>query len=140
MGKHDRCCIGSCNNDKRYPNLIVKRRHVAVLKWHRFTDDATKRPQWINLVSRGRKNFTPGKWTYICSNHFMDGKPTKEHPNPTLFLNPSAQVCSSSLKRRKVDRSFDDDIVESSDASGEPADIPAGQGYRIALTFCHIRL
>ena len=74
------------------------------------------------------------------ANHFMDEKPTKEHPNPTLFLNPSAQVCSSSVKRRKVDHSFDDNIAESSDASGEPADIPEGQADRIALTFCHIRV
>ena len=74
MGKHDRYCIGSCSNDKRYPDLVVRRGHVAVLKWHRFTAVPTKRLQWIKLVSHGRKNFTPGKWTYICSNHFIDGQ------------------------------------------------------------------
>lgn len=138
MGKHDRCCIGSCNNDKRYPDLVVKRGHVAVLKWHRFAAVPTKRLQWIKLVSHGRKNLTPGKWIYICSNHFIDGKPTNEHPNPTLFLNPSAQVCSSPVKRRKADRDFDDNVAESSGVSVEPADIPVEKLGESHLTFAQL--
>ena len=43
MGKNDRCCVGSCNNDKRYPDKIVKRSHVEILRLHRFTEDPAKR-------------------------------------------------------------------------------------------------
>ena len=28
MGKKHRCCVGGCNNDQRYPDLVVKRSHV----------------------------------------------------------------------------------------------------------------
>ena len=37
MGKHDRCCVGGSNNDKRYHHLYVKRGHVeGDLIWQRF--------------------------------------------------------------------------------------------------------
>ena len=30
MGKHDRCCVGDCDNDKRYLHLCVKRFNISV--------------------------------------------------------------------------------------------------------------
>ena len=34
---HYRCGVGSCNNDNRYPEKIVKRGHVeGELRWHYF--------------------------------------------------------------------------------------------------------
>ena len=56
----------------------------------------------------------------------MNGKRTNENPNLTLFLNPSGQEFSSPVKRRKLDRVFEDtcNVAESSDASGELADAP----------------
>lgn len=43
MGKHDRCCVGICNKDQRYPHLFVKRGHVeGNLIWHRFPRDPKK--------------------------------------------------------------------------------------------------
>ena len=37
MGNHDRCCVGPCDNDKRYPEDVIKRNKVkGKLKWHKF--------------------------------------------------------------------------------------------------------
>ena len=42
MGENSRCCVGYCNNVKRYPELSEKRSHVEVLNWHKFTTDPVK--------------------------------------------------------------------------------------------------
>ena len=39
MPKHARCCVGFCDNDKRFPNLLVVRSHVKELKFHRWPKD-----------------------------------------------------------------------------------------------------
>ena len=65
MGKNDKCCVGGCNNDKRYPERNKKKGHVSILKWHRFTTDDTNRPLWIAAISHGRDFFQPGDWTYV---------------------------------------------------------------------------
>ena len=102
MGKNDRCCVGSCDNDKRYPDKLVKRNHVEKLRWHRFTEDPGKRKQWITLISKGRVDFNPGPWTYVCSNHFVDGQPTTQNPLPVLFLSASENRKQSPKKRRHI--------------------------------------
>ena len=56
------------------------------MKWYHFTSDPVKREQWMKLIGKGRENFQPGKWTYICSNHFIDAEPTTANPNTTLLL------------------------------------------------------
>ena len=99
MGKHDRCCVGACNNDKRYRNSVVKRSHVKELKWHKVPSNPTKKSAWIKLIGKGRACFSPGNWTYVCSNHFIDGEPTTENPNPALFLTQS-EVSQSTPKKR----------------------------------------
>ena len=38
------------------------------------------------LVNKGRENFAASDECRICSNHFVDWKPTEKHPNPTLLL------------------------------------------------------
>ena len=52
--------------------------------------DTEGRRRWIKNINR--KDPTSGKlWkpTYnhrVCSKHFIDGKPTSENPDPTLFM------------------------------------------------------
>ena len=36
MVRADRSCVGLCDNDKRYPEKLVKQDLVENLKWHRF--------------------------------------------------------------------------------------------------------
>ena len=42
------------------------------------------RRKWLQKIRRGTK-WSPSKYTRICSQHFVDGKPTEENPLPTLF-------------------------------------------------------
>ncbi|XP_041661853.1 zinc finger protein 658B-like [Cheilinus undulatus] len=54
---------------------------------HRFpgrAEDAAVRQQWIKNINR--KDFVPSKNSTVCGIHFVDGKPTKEHPYPVLHL------------------------------------------------------
>ena len=39
-----------------------------------------------DAVSKGREDFGKLKHFKACSNHFLEGKPTKCNPDPTLFL------------------------------------------------------
>ena len=87
--------------NKRYPDKVVNRGHVSKLQWNRFTFDLVKCHQWITRISHGRQNSNPGKWLYVCSNHFQDGKPTKVNPNPTLYLISSSQKDIPHTKRKK---------------------------------------
>jgi len=34
----------------------------------------------------GQKDRSLGNFTYVFSNHFTEGKPTKDNPVPTLFM------------------------------------------------------
>ena len=88
MEKHDQCCVGICNNDKRYPEKYEIHSNVVEgkLTMHRFPTDPDKRKIWTNAVSKGRKGFEPGNYSYVCSNHFVEGKPTIQNPHPMLFL------------------------------------------------------
>ena len=94
--------MGSCDNDKRYPDKLVRRNHAEKLRWHRFTENPEKRKQWISLISKGRVEFNPGPWTYVCSNHFVDGKPTTINPLPVLYLTASEKKTQSPKKRRHI--------------------------------------
>ena len=59
MGKHDRCCVGGCDNDKRYLHLCVKRRHVeGDLVWHRFPKDPKKFEIWRKILSEDSNSLT----------------------------------------------------------------------------------
>ena len=69
------------------------------------------RLKWKQLLNRQigvrtPKLWSPGKQSRVCSKHFKDGRPTSEHPYPTLFLGydakrKSEQVCGGA-KRRKL--------------------------------------
>ena len=100
MGKNDRCCIGPCDNDKRYPDKIKKRSHVVAIKWHHFPKNKERRQECIEMISKGRENFHPGKWEFVCSNHFRDGEPSARYPNPSLFLTRHDELQATPKKRR----------------------------------------
>ena len=100
MGKHGRCCVGGCNNDKRYSDKYVIRSHVTDLKFHIIPSDLNKRQIWEKQIGKGRKGFQIGKSMHVCSNHFQDAKPTSTNPFPTLFLTESDSKKKSPVKRK----------------------------------------
>ena len=82
----DRCCVGTCDNDGRYPDKLIIFSNVTSVMWHRFPKDDIKRKKWVKLISKGRADFEPENCSMVCSVHFPDGKPTSSNPDPTLFL------------------------------------------------------
>ena len=102
MGKHDRCVVGSCDNDKRFPEKYVIHSNVKEkLVMHKFPSDPEKRTAWTNQILKGRKDFMPGKYSYVCSIHFIDGKPTQENPVPTLFLTATMNCAETPKKKSR---------------------------------------
>ena len=61
------------DNDKRYMECFMKHSNVTVkLNFHKLPVDPARRAAWICQV--------------LCSNHFIDGKPTKENPDPIYII------------------------------------------------------
>ena len=65
MGKNYRCCVGPCDNDQRYPEKIKKRSHGVAIKRHHFPINEERRQEWIEMISKGRENFHPGKYDIL---------------------------------------------------------------------------
>ena len=100
-------------------------------------------------MSKCKKDFIVPKNFYVCSNHFLDGKPTKENPFATLFLIPSTETMETPTKRKqpfpqKQTDSFGN-IQEfiSSDDEEYPSDIEnknilQENSYVIPMKFCQL--
>jgi len=93
MPQHARCSVGFCDNDARYPELLIVRSHVKDLKFHRWPRDSKLAEIWSKQVAKGRSddfNPLPGSTgTFVCSNHFPEGKRTPNNPDtdyPSIFL------------------------------------------------------
>ncbi|XP_065677311.1 uncharacterized protein LOC136092719 [Hydra vulgaris] len=101
---NDRCVVGICNNNKRYPERYEIHSNVKLGKlcFHKLPVDGKTRKSWIHAVSKGRKHFVIPKHFKICSNHFVDGMPTYENPKPTLFLTYTINVqCTPEKKQSR---------------------------------------
>lgn len=130
MGKHDRCCVGGCSNDKRYPNKYVKRSHITDLKFHITPSDTEKRQIWEKQIGKGREGFKIGASMHVCSNHFQDAKPTTANPYPTLFLTESDIKKKSPVKRksRKTAEPTPSKRLQKAEASGSQEPSPLAPG------------
>ena len=135
MGKHDRCSVGGCSNDKCYPDKYVKRGHVEKLIFHRFPVDPVKKEKWVIAVQKGRKHFTAGNESFVCSNHFSDGKPTYDNPFPTLFLTTSDSFKSSPKKRHPPERNAQTSHVPSKKLKDDLKDKKLDNGPSINYRF-----
>ena len=100
-------------------------------------------------MSKGRKDFTAPKNFHVCSNHFLDGKPTKENLFPTLFLTPSTETMETPTKRKRpfpqkqTDSFGNIQEVISSDDEEYPPDIEnknilQENLYVIPMKFCQL--
>ena len=130
MGKHDRCCIVGCSNDKINPNEYVKRPHITDLKFHITPSDTEKRQIWEKQIGKGREGFKIGASMHVCSNHFQDAKPTTANPYPTLFLTESDIKKKSPVKRksRKTAEPIPSKRLQKAGASGSQEPSPLAPG------------
>jgi hypothetical protein len=55
MGGGDRCSIGVCNNDRRYPENIFVRLHVSNFQFHGLPKDKKLRQIWHDKIRQGRQ-------------------------------------------------------------------------------------
>ncbi|XP_022797988.1 uncharacterized protein LOC111336204 isoform X2 [Stylophora pistillata] len=47
-------------------------------------------------------DFSPGNGCFVCANHFVDGQPTREYPNPTLFLSVLKNKFDKTPQKRRL--------------------------------------
>ena len=99
MPLHSRCVVRVCDNDKRFPDKMIKHSNVqGDIKLHKLPVNNERKRAWIAQVSKVRKDIQPPKNFFVCSNHFAHGKPSKEHPDPTLFLTISTNTAPTPKK------------------------------------------
>ncbi|KAI4876934.1 hypothetical protein NFI96_030243 [Prochilodus magdalenae] len=99
MGK--RCCWGACDSDTTYPE---RTEGVLFVPFPKPKRNAEKCQLWIKLCGRPHSvlnisNIT--RDTYVCSKHFVDGKPTAEHPHPVDASGTDGISGGSSSNERK---------------------------------------
>lgn len=83
---HYNCAVTGCNACTRKVGKLDQYSWMFGVKFFSFphkTWKARERKVWTDLIRRD--NFTPSKYTKVCSRHFKDGEPTRENPHPTLF-------------------------------------------------------
>ena len=109
MPNNAQCAVGYCDNI--VTDYIVKRSHVGELTVHKWPTDKKLAEIWRKQVAKSRSdsfNPAPGaKGTYVCSNHFPQGKRTPSNPEtdyPSVFMTVSEHFKSSTPKKRKRNR------------------------------------
>ena len=114
MGKSDHCAVWGCDNDRRYPEKYVVKEHIAKFDGSLSMRFWSSKPQhfntWSKMINRevvgeGSKKrlFRVTKYTKVCSNHFVFGRPTDDYPHPMLFLR-GYDGPTNPPKRRTLDR------------------------------------
>ncbi|XP_045211364.2 THAP domain-containing protein 6-like [Mercenaria mercenaria] len=93
------CCAVGCSNHGR----MLKK-----LSFFTFPNDEERREKWISAVKRVNSDGTkwlPSKYTVLCSDHFIQGKPNRDpaHPDfvPSLFghVKTTPKETDAKLKR-----------------------------------------
>ena len=90
MGKKHRCWVGGCNNDQRYPDLVVKRSHVSELIWHRWPKGEPYQSFWENAYRKGTKISSQVRaWLYVRTTSWMEKGQLKIQCQSCSWLNRS---------------------------------------------------
>ncbi|KAG5283563.1 hypothetical protein AALO_G00043430 [Alosa alosa] len=82
-----RCCYGTCNTDSRYKDRVE---NIVFVPFPKPPKEMGKCLRWIKLCGRPHqqlnvnklRNHGTAKHFYVCSKHFVEGKPTQDHPDP----------------------------------------------------------
>ncbi|XP_017572500.1 piggyBac transposable element-derived protein 4-like [Pygocentrus nattereri] len=77
-----RCCWGTCESNTKYPERLDG---VVFVPFPKPPKNVEKCKLWIKLCGRPHSLLNISsitRDTYVCSKHFVDGKPTAEHPHP----------------------------------------------------------
>ena len=146
---HQRCCVGACNNDIRYPGRITKRGDVATMDWFQLPPEETTRESWIRAIRKGRKHFFPNGKTpyYVCSNHFISGEPTDDDLHPVYFLTPTDMAASTPQRkfkrpppRKRIMETSHENTIVPTLPDDQPEDLPSSQSIKIAMEPISVRI
>ncbi|XP_063436315.1 uncharacterized protein LOC134717752 [Mytilus trossulus] len=92
-----RCVWGTCNSDDRYKH----KPHMLGVEFFPIPKPKTRLEETLQWVKAcGRKDYAVSnvnKHAYVCSKHFVDGRPTTQHPYP-IMATPSKQTVHKSRK------------------------------------------
>jgi len=82
------CSVPHCPSDNRKVSRPDRFPFMKTVAFHPYPTKMkrnTERQKWLQLVNRPN-DYDPKRHHRVCSLHFVDGKPTKQNPFPTLFL------------------------------------------------------
>ena len=110
------CAAAGCFSDTK---KIGKYGYMSEITFHPFPTKkkAPKlRKRWLELLRR--EDYDPPPHHRLCSRHFVDGKPTDDHPYPTLFeynnykLSKNPRATSVLDKRASASVNVDSDYAD----------------------------
>lgn len=99
------CAAEGCSSDDRKRGKYGYMKNIEFFPFPTKKNEPKLRKQWLQLLRRD--DYLPTKKHRVCSLHFVDGRPTKEHPLPELFSynnykkNESRQSSVSLLRKRE---------------------------------------
>ncbi|XP_046572861.1 uncharacterized protein LOC124280913, partial [Haliotis rubra] len=87
-----RCSWGTCNSDTRYPERLAG--GITFIPFPKPARNFDKCQRWIRLCGRPKyqlnmeilRDHSRGKHFFVCTKHFVDGKPSKTFPDPASAL------------------------------------------------------
>ena len=88
------CCAVGCHNTYKKGDTI---------KFYRFPADPDKRARWVAAVNR--KDWIPNEYTWICSEHFLNGQ-RSDNPLAPNYV-PSVFKHVDSPRKRKLVKDMD---------------------------------
>lgn len=113
------CAVRGCANNQAKLNLWLKEQcfeheprtnreccceSPSRYSFHRLPRDEELRRMWLKQLNLKK----PPKTLYVCSFHFVEKKPTEEHPHPTLWLGYERPP----EKRRRVLKRTDSSVTK----------------------------
>ncbi|XP_076337288.1 uncharacterized protein LOC143239740 [Tachypleus tridentatus] len=121
---HHHCCVIGCKSDSRYN---FPDQNGTLLKFFGIPNVITRKDvhnKWLEVIRRPSLNVSRN--TRICSRHFVDGRPTVEHPFPTENLEPSSErdICLNTTNVAHPTK-----FGQSSTKSEKPRDHVSNEGY-----------
>ena len=105
---HYWCAAPDCTSDGRKKHRLDLHPWMRGFRFFPFPGEV-KNPQerrrWLNHLRRPL-SYQPKKYHRVCSRHFIDGRPTRENPYPTLYERNNYGVTvtrpSSAVKKRRI--------------------------------------
>ena len=77
------CATPGCTSDDRKRGRYGYMSDVQFFPFPTKKKAPSERKKWLELLRR--EDFDPNRKARVCSLHFVDGQPTREHPYPELF-------------------------------------------------------